>query len=152
NGGIGVTAYSDYPNSDTYYRLRRYSGVNFQMSKHPDSQSNDLGGITESSVAMTANTWYSFRIKVENDTDNNRTLIKARIWPSSQAEDTSSWDIEAYDSSARRITSGTVGVWTMRAGTKSFDDFLVTEIIDDNGGGGGSGGKKLPRPTITPGE
>ncbi|MFC1662626.1 MopE-related protein [Patescibacteria group bacterium] len=139
NGGIGVTAYSDYPNSDTYYRLRKEPSTGyFVLSKHPDAQKNDLVTTKNDQISPVQNTWYSFRLRVENNTTNNQTLVKARIWPSSQTEDTGLWNIEANDATANRITHGTVGVWTMLGGVKSFDDFQVTEITADGGGGGGT--------------
>jgi regulation of enolase protein 1 (concanavalin A-like superfamily) len=123
NGGIGVTFLSDYNQTDTYYRLRRFgSGGSFQLSPHG---TNISGGTTDSGVVPAANTWYQFKIEME-DADV-QTNMQAKIWQEGTAEP-AEWQIDAYDSSAGRLTAGTVGVWSHSFGSKYWDDLVVVQI------------------------
>ncbi len=149
-GSIGITFYSNYPNSDTYYRIRRYSrsddktnGDPFQFSAHPDlglgkndprcqSFLQDRGKY-KSDVVPEANVWYHFEVSVKSEPDYN--VVKAKIW--SELEDRpSDYQIICYDYTASRISSGTAGIWmgVTREGVsnaledygeKYFKDFTV---------------------------
>ncbi|MDJ0768692.1 MAG: InlB B-repeat-containing protein [Ilumatobacter sp.] len=124
DAGYGVTFLSDYPQSDSYYRLRRYGSGSFRLSPHGTSVT---GGTVDTGVVPTAGTWYRFHIEVEVDHVNARTDIRARVWPDGSAEP-STWQIDAYDDSASRRTAGTFGVWSHGNGQKYWDDLTVTEI------------------------
>ncbi len=116
--GIGVTFLSDYPNADIYYRLRRHSDKSFHLSPHGTA----VAGDTDSGIVPTANAWYLYRIEVV-DTGSS-TEIRANVWPASAAEPTG-WQIDAWDESADRLTSGRIGVWAMGDGSKYWDDITV---------------------------
>ena len=124
NGGIGVTFLSRYPEeNDVYYRLRRYAQEpNFHISPHGTSVKGD----TDSEITPEANTWYRFHIEVEDT--GTQTNIQAKVWKEGEAEP-EIFQIVGYDDSATRITSGTVGVWTMSKGVKLFDDLAVESHV-----------------------
>ena len=54
--GIGVTLYSDYPNSDAYYRLRQYGDRSFHIAPHPDGTIFCLGD-RDTGVRPRVNHW-----------------------------------------------------------------------------------------------
>jgi len=121
--GVGVTFLSDYPASDTYYRLRRYNGAggSFRLSPHGTS----VTGEVNSGVVPSANTWYEFEIAV-SDT-GSATEIRAKVWESGAAKP-QDWQIDAVDSSGSRLTSGPVGVWSHAGGSKYWDDLTVDGV------------------------
>ena len=96
--GVGVTFLSDYPASDTYYRLRRFSGEGgtFRLSPHGTS----VSGTTNSGVVPAANMWYEFEIEV-SDT-GSATEIRARAWESGTLKPLV-WQIDAVDASGERV-------------------------------------------------
>jgi uncharacterized repeat protein (TIGR02543 family) len=119
NGGIGVTFFSQYPYSDAYYRLRRSGSNSFHIAPHGTSIT---GGATDTGVVPIANDWYRFRIRVQDT--GARTEIRARVWPDGGAEP-ANWQVDAYDDSITRLTSGTFGVWSYSSGSKYWDDLMV---------------------------
>lgn len=121
-GGIGVTFLSDYPNTDSYYRIRCVADSTFHVAPHPWDILTITDGVGDSGVAPLPNKWYRFRIQVEDD--SSQTLIRARIWLDGTTESTD-WQIDCYDSSTNRRTSGTVGVWSHGPGLKWWDDLDV---------------------------
>lgn len=127
-GGIGVTAYSLYDSADVYYRLRRYSGVDFELAMHPGISCEDSG----TGVSASPDTWYSFALRVEPSGGAN--LVRAKVWRQGDAEP-SAWQATCTDGSANRPNSGTVGVWSMGSGVKYWDDLHVVPL---SGGGGSS--------------
>jgi hypothetical protein len=123
SAGIGVTVFSDYNQSDSYYRLRRFnSNGAFELSPHGTSMS---GGVTNSGVVPVANVWYQF--KVEAVDTGSRTEIRAKVWQQGTAEP-AGWQIDAYDGSSTRRTAGTVGVWSHTKGSKFWDDLTVQAL------------------------
>ena len=75
DGGIGVTFLSQYPVADVYYRLRSEpTDSNFYISPH----GTEVTGETHTGVNPAANTWYSFKIEVQNT--GGRTEIRAKVW------------------------------------------------------------------------
>jgi hypothetical protein len=131
-GGVGVTFLSDYPNSDRYYRLRSFSDPNvpegryFHVYPHGTAiTSGDSGTGTQ----PIAGTWYHFEIRLEvSDTE---THILGKVWPDGSAKP-SYWDIDCIDASSARLTSGTIGVWSMGPGAKYWDDLEVTNVVVDS--------------------
>ena len=121
SGGIGVTFFSDFPNSVTYYRLRRY----FSNSFHITAAGTTVTGDKESNVVPQAGQWYRFRIEVEDT--GTQTEIRARIWLDGTAEP-SDWSIDCVDASATRLVGGTIGAWSFYNGTKSWDDIQVIPL------------------------
>lgn len=141
NGGLGVTTYSDYPNSDAYYRLRRKAGANeeFVLSLHPEGASL-VCSRGSTGVSPSVNTWYKFRIQT-TDTSVS-TLIEAKIWVATSSEP-SAWQASCQDIRTGRRPSGTVGVWAMGSGLKAWDDI---EVIPLGSGETGS----IPTSTVPP--
>ncbi|HUS75232.1 MAG TPA: LamG-like jellyroll fold domain-containing protein [Methanothrix sp.] len=128
-GGIGVTFLSNYfPDQTkliTYYRLLYDAGDIEKRGFHiafPQSDKS-LKGTVDSKFSPNPNTWYRFKIEVEDAKD--KTIIKAKIWPESEAEPLG-YQIDAYDDNPNRLKSGTVGVVTLGADSKYFDDLEVT--------------------------
>jgi hypothetical protein len=119
DAGVGVTALSQFDGAAAYYRLRRYSGRNFHLSPFGTTITS---GTTDTGVFPAPNVWYRFRLRVEDT--GSQTEIRARVWVDGTAEP-GTWQAEAVDDSATRLNAGTVGVWTMAAGTKAFDDLSV---------------------------
>jgi hypothetical protein len=126
-GGVGVTLLSDYPNSDSYYRLwrgDRPGGASFHISRHPDGL-DILSGTTDTSVAPSQNAWYRFRIAV-TDT-GSETRIRAKVWPKDSAEP-ADWQADCTDDHGSRLTTGTVGLWSTGQGAKYWDDLGVKPL------------------------
>ena len=120
--GIGVTFYSDYPNSDRYYRLRRYNNNSFHLSPHGTS----VSGTTNTGVNPVPDFWYWFLIEVEDT--GTQTNIRAKVWQEGTTEPVD-WQVDAFDDSATRITAGTIGVWSYTEGSKYWDDLTVTPLV-----------------------
>ena len=121
-GGIGVTFFSQYPNKDAYYRLRRYNRNAFHISPHGTKVTGD----SDTGVVPLPNVWYRFKILVEDT--GTRTEIRAKVWPENSAEP-AAWQVECYDKSASRLTAGTIGVWSMGSGKKYWDDTTIVSLL-----------------------
>jgi hypothetical protein len=122
NGGIGVTFFSQYPNTDAYYRLKReYDNGVFHIAPH----GTNVTGDSATGVVPSPNVWYWFRIMVEDT--GSRTEIRAKVWPENSAEP-ASWQVDCYDNSVSRLTAGTIGVWSYLSGSKYWDDLTVTPL------------------------
>jgi len=144
DGGLGVTTYSAYPNSDRYYRLRRSAGSNepFRLTLHPEGDalacSNESTG-----VSPNVDTWYKFRIQTTETGSSTR--IDAKVWAANTSEP-SAWQASCQDLRSSRLVAGTVGVWSMGSGTKAWDDIEVIPV-----GSGGTGSTATPRdPPVPP--
>ncbi|UCE04717.1 MAG: hypothetical protein JSW07_13960 [bacterium] len=126
NRGIGVTFFSHYPeNQDRYYILTRYdANRTFHIEVRPD-EDQQIRGTIDSGVNPERKTWYRFYIEVEDS--GSQTNIRAKIWKDGEPEP-SDFQIDAYDDSANRILSGTVGLYTEGHGAKYFDDLKVASI------------------------
>jgi hypothetical protein len=126
--GGGITFFSDYPNSDSYYRIRRYnSNKTFHVANHGWTDVADMTGTTTCSFdpadATNVNNWINFKVQVSNAAGS--TTIKARFWKDGDSEP-GSWHIDCSDSDMTRATEGTVGIWAHNAGNGlSVDDLLV---------------------------
>ena len=124
-GAIGITVLSDYPNTDSYYRLRRLGNVapySFHWSQHPDTQST-LTGDLETGVVPAAGQWLRFHVQVA--VGESQTELRANLWPDGGNEP-AGWQADAVDASASRLTAGTIGVWSFSSGSKYWDDLVVT--------------------------
>ena len=119
-GGIGVTFFSQYPNTDAYYRLRRYGNSAFHIAPHPNG--TKIYGDTNTGVYSLPNVWYWFRIEVEDT--GTRTEIRAKVWPENSSEP-ADWQVDCYDSKSSRLAAGTFGVWSYFSGAKYWDDLAV---------------------------
>ncbi|MCF6264341.1 MAG: hypothetical protein L3J24_12245 [Xanthomonadales bacterium] len=114
NDNIGVTFYSDYPNSDRYYRLRREGSSGFYISPHGTSCTGD----TQTGITPAVGDWYEFVVDVQNT--GSSTSIKAKVWLSGTAEPVT-WQVDCSDSSATRLLNGTIGIWGVVGGDDSGD-------------------------------
>jgi hypothetical protein len=129
-GGLGVTAYSQFPQSDAYYRIRSQSiDEAFHLSPHPDGQYQMIcKGPTSTGVVAAAGTWYRFKLRMETST--NSTRIRAKVW-SETGEEPSGWQVDCRHLASNRLTFGTVGVWGMGSGARYWDD-LEVRAVDPN--------------------
>jgi hypothetical protein len=120
--GLGVTFYSDYVDSDRYYRLGRASGGRFQLETRPGTlacSSLDTG------VQPTSGNLYGFEIVVESLSSSNR--VRAKVW-NVAGNEPESVQIDCVDNRTNRPPGGTFGVWASGSGTKVWDD-LVFEVL-----------------------
>lgn len=126
--GIGVTVFSDYPNSDTYYRLRTYQSSNqWYITKHPDGQLTDVPVTALSPTDQ----WLNYRILVQSG--GTQTTISAKLWVDGSAEP-AGWQAVAVDSDADRIQSGTVGYWAFgTSGGTNYHADLRINLFDGLG-------------------
>ncbi len=144
--GIGVTFFSDYPNSDAYYRLRSESGSSFHIAPH--GTGIECTGDIDTGVAPAPNTWYRFKVEVEDT--GAATDVRARVWAEGGSEP-ATWQVSCSDSGTRRV-AGTVGLWavvgSVDTGTKYWDDLFVEPLAATGGGNSGSsGGSSTTTPT-----
>jgi hypothetical protein len=126
-GGIGVTALSQYPQRDAYYRLRRHDGSTtstFHMAPHPDAKV--LGCASRNTgLKPAANTWYRFRFEVS--AESSQTKVRAKVWADGASEP-SAWQVDCTDTRSDRYVSGVPGVWSMGPGSKYWDDLAVVPL------------------------
>jgi hypothetical protein len=128
DGGIGVTFLSDYPNSDSYYRLRRLAGETLHIAPHPDqSEFPELIGDIDSEVTPMEGVWYNFEIRTSSNAQGTRILGK--VWAEGEQKP-QTWQIDATDTSAERFTSGKIGVWSMATGRKSWKNLKAKYILN----------------------
>ena len=127
SSGIGVTAYSDYPASDSYIRLRRYkTRPGFHLANHSSSASKCLGS-TESGVTSMPGVWYEFRLSTVSEAGSVR--VQAKVWAELDSEP-ASWQIDCVTSDTGSLTSGgAAGVWSMGVGEKYWDDLTVEPLV-----------------------
>jgi hypothetical protein len=120
--GIGVTFFSDYPQRDAYYRLRRHAG---NPSFHITAHGTNVSGNIYTYVTPQTDQWYRFRIQV-NDT-GTQTEILAKVWMDGQSEPVN-WQASASDASTSRLTAGTIGLWSMGTGEKYGDNLAADSL------------------------
>jgi hypothetical protein len=117
DAGIGFTFHSQYPESDTYYRIRRFSGSpTFHVRSHPDGYELDCTS-SDSQISPEINKWYKFRVVVS--TTNRQTRFRSKIWEKGQ-DIPNQWQIDCKDQSETRIKKGKPGVWSMGDGIKNW--------------------------------
>jgi uncharacterized repeat protein (TIGR02543 family) len=122
DGGVGVTFFSDYPNADNYYRLRRYGSNSFHLSPHGTTIT---GGVTDTGVVPKPNVWYRFVFEAEDM--GARTEIRAKVWADGTPEPVD-WQVNAHDDSTTRLTGGKIGVWSLFSGSKYWDELAVNPL------------------------
>jgi hypothetical protein len=118
NSGIGVTFFSQYPVSDAYYRLRRYSNKAFHVSPHGTNVKGDLN----TGVVPQVNAWYKFLVEIEDT--STKTVIRAKVWKEG-AKEPNNWQANCYDNSNMPLRYGTIGIWSNGTGSKYWDDLKV---------------------------
>jgi hypothetical protein len=126
--GIGVTLYSDYPDSDRYIRLRRYSRrPNFMLSNHGQSASKCIGSI-DTGVKSSPGVWYEFRMRTLGEGDGIR--VQAKVWDETDSEP-GSWQVDCLiPASSPFEGGGAPGIWSMKRGTKYWDDLEVKPVSE----------------------
>jgi hypothetical protein len=130
DAGIGVTLYSQYPNSDHYYRLKRDPGLPFGLSAHTSGGPGISCAAASTGVIPKVGKWYDFELIVEDAGNQNR--ISASIWERGTSKPGSPQAV-CSDSSSGRPGSGKFGVWSMGAGQKFWDDFEVVALGETGG-------------------
>lgn len=137
---LGVTFYSDFPNRNSYYRIRRYvsdghrdspytAGLHLAPHPTPDvtgysnaercSGSQDRKGRHITNIFPEALTWYNFEIEVT--TAEEYTEVKAKIWTDLEAKP-DDYQIFCRDKTEYRIKKGTVGIWSGMKGDQKYLD------------------------------
>ncbi|MAG34132.1 MAG: hypothetical protein CL908_24900 [Deltaproteobacteria bacterium] len=124
DASIGVTAYSLYRNSDSYYRLGRSAGGEFVLEGRPALSCSG----TSTGITPTPGAWYRFEFHVQDQGASNHITVK--IWDQTTTEPPS-LQVDCVDSSTQRPRDGTIGVWSAGAGEKYWDDLEV--ILGDGG-------------------
>src|SRR6185369_12838632 len=84
-------------------------------------------GTLDSNFTPDVNRWYSFVIQA--DDSNGKTSIRARFWLATNPEP-ATWNIDAADSAAGRLTSGRIGMWAAVAGESYIDDLFAKSPVD----------------------
>lgn len=146
--GIGVTAYSQYPAADIYYRLRRSSPGPFEISPHPDATPINCTP-ANTGVVPVANVWYRFRFEVLPVATGNS--IRAKVWQEGATEPIG-WQTSCVDANAGRPTRGTVGLWSMRSGQKAWDELTVYPLGGASNPPATPPASPPPPPLLLPGE
>ena len=125
--GIGITAYSHYPSSDRYYRLRRFGIHSFHIAPHPDDDPDATAvcvGAADTDVFPDSDRWYRFRFQVFAIEEGTR--LRAKVWPVGEPE-TADWQVDCSDETGSSA-AGSPGVWSMGPGVKLWDDIQVQKL------------------------
>jgi RHS repeat-associated protein len=126
---IGFTVMSSYPENDRYYLI----GLWHQPTgTAPTMQLFSFGagaitGTTDSNFTPLVNKWYRFAIQAD-DVDG-ATFLRARFWLESETEPTK-WTIDGKDSTATRLNSGRIGIWSAVKGDAYIDDITAHSPVD----------------------
>lgn len=135
NGGIGVTFLSDFPKTDSYYRIRGYTNGVMHIAPHPQTATSagefKFQGEINSKFTPKPQVWFHFKIRTIVMPTGTR--IQAMFWDDGKLQPVD-WQIDATDTSSRRFTKGTVGLWSGGVGIKNWDDLLVKKLqyVSDN--------------------
>lgn len=128
--GCGITVLSQYGSSDEYYRIRRYdsgSNVFFHVNNHGAVAISGGASVSAFDPGTVTNvgSWINFKVEVEDT--GSRTEVRAKFWKVGGSEP--AWQIDFYDSTASRNTTGTFGFWGYRdANGAYYDDISVTSL------------------------
>jgi hypothetical protein len=129
DGGIGVTFLSDYPNTDSYYRIRGYTTGVMHVAPHPQTAVNagefTFQGEINSKFTPKPQVWFHFKIRVLVMPSGTR--IQAMFWNDGRLQPVD-WQIDATDTSERRYTQGKVGLWSGGVGEKNWEDLTVKKL------------------------
>jgi hypothetical protein len=120
--GIGVTAYSNFPTSDSYYRLGRLGGGSFRIEGHPNFSCSS--GNSDTGVIPAAGASYGVLLRVADEGSRNR--IEATVWALGNAQPAA--QAVCFDDRTNRPRRGTVGVWATGGGAKYWDSIQVESL------------------------
>ena len=124
-GGVGVTVYSDYPNSDSYYRLGADPRDNFRLATRVDGMEGVCSGSTDSGIQAESMTWFEFRVQAYDSPGGTR--IRAKIWNAATFEP-GQWQIDCLDSTADVLVGGLPGAWATGSGQRYWDDLELIPL------------------------
>ncbi|MEZ4703004.1 MAG: LamG-like jellyroll fold domain-containing protein, partial [Rhodothermales bacterium] len=133
DSGAGLTFFSQYPEADAYYRLRRIKEKKrFHLASHPAGRISE-GEQSEIPIDTRPDTWYRFRIQAIHVPDHPRqfdghgaTVLRIRMWEDGTTEP-DTFAIDAIDFSDP-LTHGTIGLWAGDVGEKMLDDVRVVAL------------------------
>lgn len=131
SSGIGVTFYSQYPQADTYYVLRRFDSeknpkqAGFHVVARVAGTEHDLPAVRITDVEPKAETWYNFHIEVSST--EKVTHIRGKVWQE-HGDEPDEYGIDTQLTDQRRLDAGTVGMWTQGPGEKYIRNLLVQRI------------------------
>ncbi|MGQ9585491.1 MAG: metallophosphoesterase [Anaerolineae bacterium] len=119
--GLGVTAYSQFPEGgDRYYRLRAYrEWPTFHIAPHGTSITQ---GKVDTGVEARPGLPWAFALQVESRPEG--TWVRARVWEAGQPEP-EGWQAACLDEGVSRLTQGTVGLWAVGRGEQRFSALEV---------------------------
>lgn len=132
-GAIGVSVLSRYPDGvEQSYSLRQdAANAAFYLTAQPEQVQPLVAAPNSqltSDVVPAVDTWYRFVIEVNNNIDENRTEIRAKVWAAEEIEPPE-FQMVGYDTSSVRILTGTVGLWASGPGEKYYDRLSVRQLI-----------------------
>ena len=133
---IGVTAHSQFPLSNVYYRLGVEDNGRFMISGHPSISCAN----PDTGISATPGTWYHFEFIIEDQ--GSSTQIEARVWPENGSRPGTA-QAACSDSRSSRSVAGTIGVWASGNGNKYWDDLQV--VVPDGAPGSGNNAPPAPR-------
>lgn len=130
--GAGITFHSNYPASDTYYRIRGYPGGTFGIEPHPDETRGDHDfGIAIPVCSGVSVLQGTFWVRAQVLVLEGKTQIRAKIWEESKKEP-GNWQIDVFDTSETRLREGKFGVWVGEKEGKGedviFDNFSIKKF------------------------
>ncbi|MGD1858286.1 MAG: LamG-like jellyroll fold domain-containing protein [Leptolyngbyaceae cyanobacterium] len=132
-GAVGVNILSRYPDGvEQSYSLRRdATNTAFYLVAQPEQVQPLVAAPNSqltSNVVPAVDTWYRFTIEVTNNIDENRTEIRAKVWPAEEIEPPE-FQMVGHDASDVRILTGTVGLWASGPGEKYYDRLSVRQLV-----------------------
>jgi hypothetical protein len=134
---LGVTAYSQFPLQDVYYRFyMQWGDSQMRLYRHPRPDATFSCSPSHTGVIPQANVWHQFRLQVIPE--SGQTRIRAKVWRESDTEPVG-WQADCTDTAQSRPSSGTIGVWSTSSGTKLWDDLQVIALPGGMDPGGSTG-------------
>ena len=125
---VGLTFLSSYPQTDRYYLLGLWSHPSGNLTMQLFGFGGGTpAGTTVSDFSPLPGKWYDFLIRV--DDVGGKTSIRARFWLDTNPEP-STWNIDAVDAGAGRLTSGRIGIWSAVRGEVYVDDLAAKSPVD----------------------
>ncbi|MFP5246262.1 MAG: Ig-like domain-containing protein, partial [Thermoanaerobaculia bacterium] len=120
---LGLTFFASLPETDRYYMVALWNGTMQLYAQGAGTPSGTLN----SNFTPEALQWHRFLIQVDDSA--NVTHIRARFWLDGAPEPTT-WQIDAVDNNASRLTSGRIGMWSAVRGDAYIDDLSAKSPVD----------------------